>query len=97
MQGQRLHQQETSALGHRLSSIKTKLDTILQHLKTPPNLSSSDQSSFADDDDIELVGVPVTLSPYLPSLPPSSDWFKLSFDPAKNSKGFARKKAPRRK
>jgi hypothetical protein len=38
MQGQRLHQQETSALGHRFSSIETKLDTILQHLKTPPRL-----------------------------------------------------------
>jgi hypothetical protein len=29
------------------------------------------------------------------SAPP--DWFKLSFDPAKNSKGFLRKKAPPQK
>jgi hypothetical protein len=96
MHGQRLHQQETSALGHRLSSIETMLDTILQHLKTPPNLSSSDQASYAKDDDeveVESVGVPVSPSPYLLSPPPSSDWFKLSFDPVKNSKGFARKKA----
>jgi hypothetical protein len=95
MHGQRLHQQETSALGHRLSSIETKLDTILQHLKTPPNLSSSDQASYAHDDDeveVESVGVPISPSPCLLSPPPSSDWFKLSFDPVKNSKGFARKK-----
>jgi hypothetical protein len=78
-------------------SIKTKLDTILQYLKTPPNLSSSDQSSFPHEDDIELVDVPVTPSSSLPSPPPSSDWFKLSFDPAENSKGFACKKPPRRK
>jgi hypothetical protein len=60
MQGQRLHQQKTSALGHRLSSIETKLDTILQHLKTPPHLSSSDQSPFSHEDDVKLVGVPVS-------------------------------------
>jgi hypothetical protein len=99
MQGQRLHLQETSALGHRLLSIETKLDTILQHLKTPPNLSSSDQASLADDnDEVELVGVPVSPSPSsLPLPPPSSDWLKLSFDPVKNWKGFARKKAPPQK
>jgi hypothetical protein len=97
MQGQRLHQQETSALGHRLSSIQTKLDTILQHLKTPPHLSSSDQSPFSHEDDVKLVGVPVTPSSSLPSPPPSHDWFKLSYNPVKNSKGFARKKPPTQK
>jgi hypothetical protein len=94
MQGRRLHQQETSALGHRLESIETKLDTILQHLKTPPHLSPSDQSPFSHEDDVALVGVPVTSSSSLPSPPPSHDWFKLSYGPAKNSKGFACKKPP---
>jgi hypothetical protein len=97
MQGQRLHQQETSALGHRLSSIEAKLDTILQHLKTPPHLSSSDQSPFSHEDDVELVGISVTPSSSLLSPPLSHDWFKLSYDPAKNSKGFAHKKAPPQK
>jgi hypothetical protein len=96
-EGQRLHQQETSALGHRFSSIETKLDTILPHLKRAPHLSSFDQSPFSHEDDVKLVGVPVTSSSSLPSPPLSSDWFKLSFDPAKNSKGFARKKATLRR
>jgi hypothetical protein len=71
MQGQRLHQQETSVIGHHISSIETKLDILLQHLKTPPNLSSPDDSSFDniyddDNDDIKLVGVPLTPSHSLP-------------------------------
>jgi hypothetical protein len=101
MQGQRLHQQDTSALGHRILSIETKLDILLQHLKTPPNLSSSSEE---DDEDEGTLYVPPTPTQSLPNsfftsspTPVRADWFKLSFDPAKNSKGVARKKAPPQK
>jgi hypothetical protein len=78
------------------------LDILLQHLKAPPNLPSPDASSFDNldnDDDVKLADVPLTPpSHYLPSSfshLPSGDWFfKLPFDPAKNSKGFAGKKPP---
>jgi hypothetical protein len=108
MQGQQFHQQETSVLGHRILSIKTKLDILLQHLKTPPNLSSPDKASFEslDKDDASADAICLPLTPSLPlpgsfstPLPCSAptDWFQLSFDPAKNSKGRACKKAPPQK
>jgi hypothetical protein len=83
MQGLRLQQEESLILGQRMVSIKTKLETILQPLQKPPNLSLYNvKDHFLKD---ASVSDPVTPIKYLPpstigATSAPSDWFKLSFD-----------------
>jgi hypothetical protein len=104
MQGQRLHDQRMSAIDQRMSAMETKLDTIIQLLDNPSqNALAQIEDNFSDDASV-FPRDPVTPIESIPaSLPKSvvatasSEWFKLSFDPAKNLKGLARKKAPPQK
>jgi hypothetical protein len=105
MQGQGHQHDEALILGQRIFSIEHKLESILQHLRRPAKLSNNSNGDMEKDhcSDNDLTMKPVTptksCSPSFVSAPavaPFSaplDWFKLSFDPAKNSKGFLRKEA----
>jgi hypothetical protein len=109
MQGQRHQLDEAVLLGQRIWSIEHKLESILHHLRCPANLSNDSKGAMEDpcsDDDSVMEPVTPTKScspsfvstaPAVAALSAPTDWFKLSFDPAKNSKGFLRKKAPPQK
>ncbi len=110
MQGQRHQHDEAVILGQRILSIEHKLESILQHLRCPANLSNDSNGHMEEDQrsDDDLAMDPVTptkssspsavsAAPVIAALSAPSNWFKLSFDPAKNLKGSLQTKAPPQK
>jgi hypothetical protein len=109
MQGQRHQHDEALILGQRILSIEHKLESILQHLRRPAYLLNDSNGDMEEDhcSDDDLAMEPVTptkfcspsfvSSPAVATFSAPPDWFKLSFDPAKNLEGFLRKKAPPQK
>jgi hypothetical protein len=100
MQAKRHQHDEAVILGQRILSIEHKLESILQHLRRPSNLlngSNGDmEEDHCSDDDSTMEPVTPTKScspsflssPAVATFSAPPDWFKLSFDPAKNSMGF---------
>jgi hypothetical protein len=109
MLGQCHQHDEAVILGQRILSIEHKLESILQHLRRPANLLNNSNGDMEedhcldDDSTMEPVTPTKSCSPSFVSSPAVAtfsaprDWFKLSFDPAKNSKVFFCKKAPPQK